>query len=146
MSILGTITSFVSGIFKPAADLIDDIHTSEEEKGEIEVKKQKLRNEIDKAKFTIQDKLMEYESKLMENRTKLIEAEARDGNLFTKSWRPAVMIVFTILIITKWLGFSAEGISPEIELELFAIVKLGLGGYVIGRSAEKVVKTHKKEK
>ncbi len=28
----GVIAEFVSGIFKPAADLIDNLHTSEEEK------------------------------------------------------------------------------------------------------------------
>ena len=145
MSILGTITSFVSGIFQPAATLIDNLHTSGQEKGDIEIQKQNLRNEIDKIKFQLQDKILDYESQLMENRTKLIEAETKTGNVFVSSWRPALMVIFALLIVAKWLGFSAPGISEAVELELFAIVKLGMTGYVIGRSAEKVVTTYKKE-
>lgn len=132
MSILGTITSFVGGIFKPAADLIDNIHTSEEEK-------LKLRNELEAMRFQLQDKLLGYESQLLENRTSLIRAETEKGNVFVQSWRPALMVIFALLIVSKWLGFSAPGISEAVELELFSIVKLGMGGYVIGRSAEKVV-------
>lgn len=146
MSILGTITSFVSGIFKPAAELIDDIHTSGEEQGEIDIQKQKLKNEIDKIEFTVKEKMMDYESKLMENRTKLIEAETKNGNIFVQSWRPALMVIFAFLIMAKWLGFSAPGISEAVELELFAIVKLGLGGYVLGRSGEKIMKSYKESK
>lgn len=146
MSILGTITSFVSGIFKPAADLVDNLHTSDKEKGEIEIQKQNLRNEIDKIKFQLQERFLNYESQLMENRTKLIEAETKTGNIFVSSWRPALMVIFALLIVAKWLGFSAPGISEAVELELFSIVKLGMTGYVVGRSAEKVMNSYKEGK
>ena len=49
------------------------------------------------------------------------------------------MITFTALIVARWLGWSAPNLQPTEYLELWAIVKLGLGGYVIGRSAEKIV-------
>lgn len=146
MSILGTITSFVSGIFKPAAELIDNIHTSDEEQGNIDIQKQELTNTLAQMKFQVQEKFMEYEVKLLDLRHSIVQSEIKDGNILTKSWRPALMVIFAFLIVAKWLGFSAEGISPELELELFRIVKLGLTGYIAGRSGEKIVKEFKKKK
>jgi hypothetical protein len=49
------------------------------------------------------------------------------------------MLTFTALIVALWLGYSAPGISEAEVLKLWDIVQLGLGGYVIGRSAEKIV-------
>jgi hypothetical protein len=37
------------------------------------------------------------------------------------------------------LGYSAPGLSEGEVLKLWSIVELGIGGYVIGRSAEKVL-------
>ena len=69
----------------------------------------------------------------------IVQAEAQSGNWLASSWRPIVMLVFTALIVARWLGFSAPGISEAEVLKLWDIVQLGLGGYVIGRSAEKIV-------
>jgi hypothetical protein len=48
------------------------------------------------------------------------------------------MLTFGALIVARWLGYSAPGISEAEVLKLWDIVQLGLGGYVIGRSAEKI--------
>jgi hypothetical protein len=48
------------------------------------------------------------------------------------------MLTFTALIVARWLGFSAPGISDAEVLKLWDIVQLGLGGYVMGRSVEKI--------
>jgi hypothetical protein len=48
------------------------------------------------------------------------------------------MLTFGGLIVARWLGWSAPGISDAEVLKLWDIVQLGLGGYVIGRSAEKI--------
>jgi hypothetical protein len=37
------------------------------------------------------------------------------------------------------MGFAAPGISDAEIIKLWSIVELGLGGYVIGRTAEKIV-------
>jgi hypothetical protein len=49
------------------------------------------------------------------------------------------MLFFAGLIGARWFGYAAPGIGAEEYLKLWDIVELGLGGYVIGRSAEKVV-------
>jgi hypothetical protein len=49
-----------------------------------------------------------------------------------------MMLTFGALIVARWVGWSAPGISDAEVLKLWDIVQLGLGGYVIGRSVEKV--------
>jgi len=46
--------------------------------------------------------------------------------------------VFTGLIVARWFGWSAPNLSEAEYLKLWDIVELGLGGYVIGRSVEKI--------
>lgn len=74
----------------------------------------------------------------------IVKTEAKSEHWITAAWRPLVMLTFTGLIVAKWLGYTAPGISAEMELELMSIIKIGLGGYVVGRSAEKIVKEYKK--
>jgi hypothetical protein len=69
----------------------------------------------------------------------IIKTEAASENFITSSWRPILMLVFGALIVARWLGWSAPNLSQDEVLKLWDIVQLGLGGYVIGRSVEKVV-------
>lgn len=69
----------------------------------------------------------------------IIKTEAASENFITSSWRPILMLVFGALIVARWLGWSAPNLSHDEVLKLWDIVQLGLGGYVIGRSAEKVI-------
>lgn len=69
---------------------------------------------------------------------KVIVAEAQAGGI-TAKWRPLVMLTFTALIVSRWLGFSAPGITEAEIMKLWSIVEFGLGGYVVGRSGEKIV-------
>ena len=88
--------------------------------------------------------LMRYESAELKAATDIIVAEARSGNWITNSWRPITMLTFVSLIVLHWLGFTAENLPEEQVLSLLEIVKVGLGGYVLGRSGEKIVKEWKK--
>ena len=80
----------------------------------------------------------EFETNLMNARRDIIVAEAQSASWLTRNWRPIVMLTFTALVVCHWLGWTAPNLSEAQVLALLAIVKLGLGGYVIGRSAEKV--------
>jgi hypothetical protein len=68
----------------------------------------------------------------------VVKTEAASEHWLTATWRPVVMLVLTSLIVARWLGYSAPGISEAEALKLWSIVEIGLGGYVIGRSAEKI--------
>lgn len=122
----------IAGIFKPAADLIDNLHTSEEEKLQAKT-----------AMMTVQlaaaTKFMEYEKAILEAQQKIIQSEAAGASVLQRTWRPITMLVFLGLVVSFWLGYSPDRVSETLVLELFSLIKIGLGGYVIGRSAEKII-------
>lgn len=78
------------------------------------------------------------ELKVLEGQVEIITAEAKSESWLAASWRPITMLVFTSLIVARWFGWAAPNLSPEEYIKLWSIVELGLGGYVIGRSAEKI--------
>lgn len=73
----------------------------------------------------------------------VIEAETRSESWLACNWRPLTMLTFVVLIAAHWLGFSAPNLSEDERLALIELVKIGLGGYVLGRSAEKGIKAWK---
>jgi hypothetical protein len=69
----------------------------------------------------------------------IVKAEAQSQHWLAACWRPILMLTFGGLIVARWLGWSAPNISEAEILKLWEIVQFGLGGYVVGRSVEKVV-------
>jgi hypothetical protein len=69
----------------------------------------------------------------------IVKAEVQSEGWLARSWRPILMLTFGGLIVARWFGWAAPDLSEAEYLELWSIVKLGLGGYVIGRSVEKIV-------
>ena len=68
-----------------------------------------------------------------------MQAEAQGTSWLQRTWRPITMLVFVALIVTRWLGWCAPNLGEAEALKLRDLVQLGLGGYVIGRSAEKLL-------
>lgn len=71
-------------------------------------------------------------------RSEIVKAEATSEHWLAATWRPILMLTFGALIVARWFGWAAPDLSEAEYLKLWSIVELGLGGYVIGRSAEKV--------
>jgi hypothetical protein len=67
-----------------------------------------------------------------------VKAEISSGSWLGKNWRPILMLTFAGLIVSRWFGYSAPNMSEAEVLELWGIVKLGITGYVGGRTVEKV--------
>ena len=83
--------------------------------------------------------LMANQKELEQAAANIIKAEASSTNWLASSWRPVVMLTFAGLIVARWFGWAAPNLSEAEYLKLWSIVELGLGGYVIGRSAEKII-------
>jgi len=85
----------------------------------------------------------------------IIIAEAKGESWLQRNWRPLTMVFF--LFIVFWNAVIvpvlwAFGIPlPTLEAmnavpeQVWNIIMLGLGGYIAGRSGEKMVKTWKGE-
>lgn len=93
----------------------------------------------DQARLALMELAQKGELAELTGRVEIVKAEASSEHWLAASWRPILMLTFGALIVARWLGWSAPGISEAEVLKLWNIVELGLGGYVIGRSAEKIV-------
>jgi len=119
--------SLVGSIFKPAAELIDNLHTSQEEKLLVKQKMFELQVEA----F---NKAEEYETKLLDAKKTIITAEAQSQSWVARNWRPITMLTFLCLVV-----LDSFGVLPfRLASEAWTLLQIGLGGYVVGRSAEKV--------
>ena len=123
----------IAGIFKPAAELIDELHTSEEEK----LKQQRRLLEI---QALVLDSSLQYEKEMMTSRAEIINSEAKSEHWITATWRPITMLTFLALAVGDSLGL----LQTPLRDEAWMLLQIGLGGYVVGRSAEKVIKEVRK--
>tara|TARA_A200000159_G_C7332939_1_gene343758 strand:- start:411 stop:800 length:390 start_codon:yes stop_codon:yes gene_type:complete len=121
------IFDFFSGnVIGEIGQVLDKLFTSEEER--IQAK-----NEV----FKI---LKEKELELRKMQTEVIVTEAK-GNWLQRSWRPILMLAFGFIVIyVKFIAPLFDLKIPELENEFWNLLQLGIGGYVIGRSAEKIAK------
>lgn len=72
--------------------------------------------------------------------SQIISAEAKTGGLAAQ-WRPLLMLSFGIIILASFFGYTPplldKPMSPMLQ-EIFNLLKLGIGGYIGGRSLEKI--------
>ena len=101
------------------------------------------KDEAARLKNRLQEMVLTGQMREVEAAMKIVVAEAEGGSWIQRSWRPVTMLTFVALIVARWLGLTAPGVTPEVEMALFEIIKIGLGGYVVGRSVEKGIKVWK---
>lgn len=96
-----------------------------------------------KADLTMQ--LLSLNQEELKASSSIIIAEAQGGSWLQRSWRPITALTFVSLVVAHWLGFTADNLTQETINKIMDIVQLMVGGYVVGRSAEKVVKEWKQQ-
>ena len=88
-------------------------------------------------------------ARLTEYQTSIIVAEAEGGGL-KSMWRPITMLTFVAIIANNYIIYPYLGLfwsaAPELQIpaDMWSLLKIGLGGYVVGRSTENIVQTLKK--
>jgi len=92
----------------------------------------------DMAKLKIMAELQKQSGEIEKAAAEIINTEAASKHWLAANWRPLTMLTFVALIVARWLGWTADNMSEAEYLELYDLMKIGLGGYVIGRSAEKI--------
>jgi len=108
------------------------------------------KDKANELKTAIQMQLMEYSQVELKEATKIILAEAQ-GSWLQRTWRPLLMlmiigIVANNYIFVPYLTMFTDKIAVlELPGGLWALLNVGVGGYVIGRTGEKIVKTMKGE-
>jgi len=101
------------------------------------------------AKAAAQIKLMELSQagqlQELESAMSIITAEARSEHWLVAAWRPITMLTFVAIVANNYIVYPYLSLfwadAPMLDLpeSLWELIKIGLGGYVVGRSIEKTV-------
>ena len=91
-----------------------------------------------KAEAEAMRQLLAHQADIESAAAKIINTEAASTHWLAANWRPLTMLVFVGLIVARWFGWAAPGLQEAEYLKLWSIVEFGLGGYVVGRSVEKI--------
>ena len=100
----------------------------------------------EKLKAQLQTQLLQSHTQELTAAAKIIEAEAKAG-WFASSWRPLLMYVLIFILVWNYVigpvikMFTGAVISFELPGDVWSLLQIGLGGYVVGRSAESVART-----
>ena len=130
MSILGKIfSSGANELVKGVGGVIDELHTSKEEKLEAERK--------------IKDMIMGYEANMQQQVTKRWKVDMASDSWLSKNIRPLVLIflvVSTVLLVFIDAGVIAFEVKDTwVDLLQLVLITV-IGAYFGGRSLEKVKK------
>jgi len=115
---------WIANLFKPAADLVDNLHTSEEEK-------MALKNEFANIQAEANKQFLELAKAELEARTEMVKAEAASTHWLQANWRPICSIALISIVVLD--SFSIVQASER----LYTLATAFLGLYGAGRSVEK---------
>ena len=122
----------IGDLVNGAAKIIDEFHTSDQEKLE-------AKRKLTELQMKVSAQALDYEATRQKEAGATIRAEAQSDSWLARSWRPLMMLMFASMLVLHWFGWTSPNLSQEEILGLFDLIKIGLGGYVIGRSAEKII-------
>ena len=127
LGILGAVAPLVKTLFKTIDKTIEN------------------KADAEKIKQNIQQQLLSGQLKELEAQASIIVAESK-GGILQRNWRPMLMITFAGLIVAHWFGYTAPDIPETVQNSLLNIVLVGMGGYIVGRSGEKIMDKYKEKK
>ena len=94
--------------------------------------------------------LLENAKQIEASASSIVLAEAKSESWIASSWRPILMMNITAIVSVNFLVFPLVEVFTGTKLsipfppELWTLLTVGVGGYTIGRSAEKVAVNLKK--
>ena len=100
----------------------------------------------EKLKAQLNQQLLQSSTQELQAAAKIVEAEAKAG-WFSASWRPLLMYVLIFILVWNYvlgpviLFFFKASITIQLPGDVWTLLQIGLGGYVVGRSAESVART-----
>lgn len=94
--------------------------------------------------------MLEHEQTAQQVARDVVVAEASSKHWLTSAWRPITMLTFVAIVANNYILapyvdlFFGVGLQLEVPPPMWDLIKIGLGGYVVGRSAEKVAREIKR--
>ena len=100
-----------------------------------------MQNEHEEALNKMQ---MDYATAIVNAQGGAIKAEASSGSWLAANWRPILMLSFTAIIVVNYLvvplaqWFGVHEVPLVLPPDMWGLLKIGVGGYIVGRSGEKI--------
>ena len=143
----GLLSGGVEGLLKGAGSLAKDIRTAIT--GETTL--------TSEARAALDGKMIELEG-LLANigietdklRHNIIIAETQSQSWLARNWRPILMLTIVTIVANNYVIFPYVSLfTTKVTMlvlpdHLWSLLKIGVGGYIVGRSGETIVKTLKR--
>lgn len=132
MKLISSILGTVAG---PVFDVIDKAITD--------------KDEANRLKADIRHRLIDQKDAALQAQMKVILAEATGESWLQRNWRPLLMTVIVAIIANNYLlapylgAMFGVGLQLELPEHMWNLMTLGVGGYIAGRSGEKIAGTIK---
>lgn len=116
--------------------LIDEAVEDKDEANKLKAQMIAVFQNADLTKFT----------SLVKAQAGIIMAEANGHSWLQRNWRPLLMLIFMIIIANNYIVhpymqlFLEKSIHLDIPENMWQLLKIGVGGYVVGRSGETITK------
>lgn len=129
--------ALITGLFSIGEKLIDHWFPNSEE--------------ADKRKAELLALIQAGHMKELESAASVIVAEAKSEHWLVAAWRPILMLLFAAIIANNYILypylslFFTDAPMLEVPEEMWGLLKLGISGYIVGRSGEKIVKNLKEK-
>jgi len=137
---IGTILKLVSG---PLIKALMDLYKGYNER---QVSESQLRRDLEKT-------ILGTFEEVSKSQADVIIAESKGENWLQRNWRPMVAVSFAFIvlfyglispILVGWFGFPPIRVGDDLLRWIMDAVVICLGGYIGGRSLEKIVASFRK--
>lgn len=133
MSIL-TAIPIIGNIFDKAVDIIDKLVPDRDLAAKLRQELELTFTQINHTEFI----------ETIKAQTQLVLGEIKGESWLQRNWRPILMLATVAIVINNYIIypylslFGAPSVILDLPDELWQLMKIGVGGYVVGRSGEKI--------
>lgn len=134
MSVLNAVTGIVNSVLGIGTKFIAD------------------KDKLNEFKHAVETQTLSMLVTEFEKQAEVIIAEAKGESYLQRNWRPILMLTFVAIIANNYI------LAPYLQLlisinttlpipdQMWDLLKLGIGGYIVGRSVEKGIKAWTEKK
>lgn len=106
--------------------------------------KLQLQQQVLEAQTALSSKAMDLQAQLTDAQAKVITAEVTSQSWLARNWRPLLMLTFTFIVAWNYIVVPIVGATPaQVPADMWTLMKIGVGGYIVGRSGEKMIANYK---
>lgn len=125
-------TGGLSGLTDSVKGILDKFITDPEKALEAKLQVQQMAHDL-------QVRGLEADRDFAVQQASVITAEAKSESWIARNWRPITMLVFVYIIAHNYIFVTLFHLqSVPIPPDMWTLLKIGIGGYIAGRSVEKI--------